>query len=155
MVYQIGLSSFILCTLTTLFYKVLPYLQPIDPDSFGMKALKFSFVPLMNGSLMVLSGVTVAPQYRKATSIALGIIYIYLVLYAAGDREGWPLIKLLSVIVGIAFGTIVGIGLDEKDKNYVTNPVDKNQETVKQVQAIAFEHQVDSFLASVLRVSKA
>lgn len=40
-------------------------------------------------------------------------------------------------------------------KNYVTNPVDKNQETVKQVQAIAFEHQVDSFLASVLRVSKA
>ena len=111
------LSAFILNILMTLFYNVLPYLEPIDPDSFGMKALKFSFVPLMNGSLMVLSGVTVAPQYRKATSIALGIIYIYLVLYAAGDREGWPLIKLLSVIVGIAFGTIVGIGLDEKDKN--------------------------------------
>jgi len=111
------LSSFILYTLTDLFYEVLPYLMPIDPDSFGMKALKFSFVPLMNGSLMVLSGVTVAPQYRKAISIALGIIYIYLLLYAAGDREGWPLIKLLSVIVGIALGAIAGTRLDEIYKN--------------------------------------
>ena len=116
------LSSFILYTLTTLFYKVLPYLQPIDPDSFGMKALKFSFVPLMNGSLMVLSGVTVAPQYRKTTSIALGVIYT--LIYLAGvsmlqpeQRVGWGLIGVVSVIVGIAFGTIAGIELDEIDKN--------------------------------------
>ena len=110
-------SAFVLNFLLSFFYNVLPYLQPIDPDSFGMKALKFSFVPLMNGSVLVLSGVIVAPQYRKATSIVLGIIFIYLVLYAAGDREGWPLIALTSVIVGIAFGTIVGIAFDVIDKN--------------------------------------
>lgn len=78
----------------------------------------------MNGSVLVLSGVIVAPQYRKATSIVLGIIFIYLILYTGvppssvtEDSEGWPLIALLSGIVGIAFGTIVGIGLDEIDKN--------------------------------------
>jgi len=84
-----------------------------------MKAIKFSNVPMVNGALMVLSGVTVAPQYRKATSITLGIIYIYLVLYVAGDgdMEGWPLITLLSVIVGIALGAIAGTRLDEIYKN--------------------------------------
>ena len=116
------LSAFILNILMTLFYNVLPYLEPIDPDSFGMKALKFSFVPWMTGLVLVFSGAAVAPQYRKTTSIALGVIYT--LIYLAGvsmlqpeQRVGWGLIGVVSVIVGIAFGTIVGIGLDEKDKN--------------------------------------
>lgn len=40
-------------------------------------------------------------------------------------------------------------------KDYVSNPVDKNSEMVKEVQAIAFDHQIDSYLASVLHASKA
>lgn len=42
-----------------------------------------------------------------------------------------------------------------KAKDYVTNPTDKNHEMVKQIQSIALEHQVDSYLASVLYASKA
>ena len=103
------LSSFILYTLTTLFYKVLPYLQPIDPDSFGMKALKFSFVPWMTGLVLVFSGAAVAPQYRKTTSIVLGVIYVFLAgvsMLEPEQRVGWQLISVISYIVGIVFGMI-------------------------------------------------
>ena len=103
------LSAFILNFLLSFFYNVLPYLQPINPDWFGMKALKFSFVPLMNGSVLVLSGVIVAPQYRKATSIVLGVIYIFLAgmsMLTPPQKVGWELISVISYIVGISIGII-------------------------------------------------
>ena len=108
------LSAFILNILMTLFYDVLPYLQPIDPDSFGMKALKFSFVPWMTGLVLVFSGAAVAPQYRKTTSIALGVIYVFLAgvsMLQPEQRVGWQLISVISYIVGIVFGMI---GINEE-----------------------------------------
>ena len=103
------LSAFILNILMTLFYNVLPYLEPIDPDSFGMKALKFSFVPWMTGLVLVFSGAAVAPQYRKTTSIVLGVIYVFLAgvsMLEPEQRVGWQLISVISYIVGIVFGMI-------------------------------------------------
>ena len=108
------LSAFILNILMTLFYDVLPYLKPIDPDSFGMKALKFSFVPWMTGLVLVFSGAAVAPQYRKTTSIALGVIYVFLAgvsMLEPEQRVGWQLISVISYIVGIVFGMI---GINEE-----------------------------------------
>lgn len=39
-------------------------------------------------------------------------------------------------------------------KDYIANPVDKNKEVVKEIQSIAYDHQVDSYLASILYASK-
>jgi len=108
------LSAAILNILMTLFYDVLPYLQPIDPDSFGMKALKSSFVPLMTGLVLVGTGVVVAPRYRKTTSIVLGVIYVFLAgvsMLIPPQKVGWQLISVISYIVGIA---IVIIGTTEE-----------------------------------------
>jgi hypothetical protein len=43
---------------------------------------------------------------------------------------------------------------DKKVKEYVTNPIDTNPDRVKEIQAIAAEHQVDDYLASILYISK-
>ena len=42
----------------------------------------------------------------------------------------------------------------EKSKKYVDNPTDTNSKKVKEIQSIAFEHQVDDYLASLLYESK-
>jgi hypothetical protein len=42
----------------------------------------------------------------------------------------------------------------EKSKKYVDNPIDTNSKKVKEIQSIAFEHQVDDYLASLLHESK-
>ena len=41
-----------------------------------------------------------------------------------------------------------------KVKGYVENPVDKNLNRVSEIQAVAQEHQVDDYLASILYTSK-
>ena len=40
-------------------------------------------------------------------------------------------------------------------KLYVDKPVDKNHNIVEETQSIAYEHQLDDWLASILRESKA
>jgi hypothetical protein len=42
----------------------------------------------------------------------------------------------------------------EKAAGYVDNPVDANSEVLQEIQAIALEHQVDEYLASLLYASK-
>tara|TARA_B100000287_G_scaffold434951_1_gene501110 strand:+ start:8863 stop:10797 length:1935 start_codon:yes stop_codon:yes gene_type:complete len=42
----------------------------------------------------------------------------------------------------------------EKCKEYIANPIDANHNRVSEVEAIACEHQVDDYLASLLRASK-
>ena len=42
-----------------------------------------------------------------------------------------------------------------KIRQYIKDPTDKNQERVKEIQSIAYEHQIDEYLASVLYLSKA
>jgi hypothetical protein len=41
-----------------------------------------------------------------------------------------------------------------KVKGYVENPVDTNPERVREIQEIAYEHQIDDYLASILYISK-
>jgi len=43
---------------------------------------------------------------------------------------------------------------DSKSKDYVKNPVDTNPDRISEIQAIATEHQVDDYLASILYLSK-
>ena len=56
---------------------------------------------------------------------------------------------------------IIAANEDKKDwgvkkvREYLKDPVDKNPERVKEIQQIAFEHQVDEYLATVLYLSKA
>ena len=42
----------------------------------------------------------------------------------------------------------------KKAKDYIKNPVDTNPDRVKEIQAVAAEHQVDDYLASILYLSK-
>jgi len=42
----------------------------------------------------------------------------------------------------------------KKAKDYIKNPIDTNPERVEEIQAIAQEHQVDDYLASILYLSK-
>ena len=42
----------------------------------------------------------------------------------------------------------------DKSEEYVNNPIDTNSDRVKEIQNIAYEHQVDDYLASLLYVSK-
>ena len=41
-----------------------------------------------------------------------------------------------------------------KVKSYVQNPVDTNPKRVQEIQEIAYEHQVDDYVASILYLSK-
>ena len=41
-----------------------------------------------------------------------------------------------------------------KAGRYAAEPVDRNDERVKEIQSIAYEHQVDDFLAGILYCSK-
>ena len=41
-----------------------------------------------------------------------------------------------------------------KIKDYVENPVDTDTERVKEIQEIAYSHQIDDYLASILYISK-
>lgn len=43
---------------------------------------------------------------------------------------------------------------NEKILDYIQNPVDKNQEAVKEIQDIAYNHQLDTYVSSILRHSK-
>ena len=63
----------------------------------------------MTGLVLVFSGAAVAPQYRKTTSIVLGVIYVFLAgvsMLEPEQRVGWQLISVISYIVGIVFGMI-------------------------------------------------
>mgnify|MGYP003635964714 FL=1 len=42
----------------------------------------------------------------------------------------------------------------EKAGDYIVNPIDTNNNKIKEVQDIACEHQVDDYLASLLHASK-
>ena len=42
----------------------------------------------------------------------------------------------------------------EKIPNYIDNPVDTNHNRVEEVEALACEHQIDDYLASLLLESK-
>ena len=42
-----------------------------------------------------------------------------------------------------------------KAKDYVKNPIDTNKKRIKEIQEIAYAHQIDDYLASILYVSKA
>jgi len=42
----------------------------------------------------------------------------------------------------------------EKISDYISNPVDTNDEAVKEIQDIAYNHQLDSYISSILRHSK-
>ena len=56
---------------------------------------------------------------------------------------------------------IIAANEDKKDwglkkvREYVKDPSDKNPERIREIQAIALEHQVDEYLATVLYLSKA
>lgn len=43
---------------------------------------------------------------------------------------------------------------NDKISDYISNPVDSNEEAVKEVQEIAYNHQLDSYISSILRHSK-
>lgn len=43
---------------------------------------------------------------------------------------------------------------NEKVLDYIQNPVDKNQESVKEIQEIAYNHQLDTYVSSILKHSK-
>lgn len=43
---------------------------------------------------------------------------------------------------------------NEKILDYIQNPVDKNQESVKEIQEIAYNHQLDTYVSSILKHSK-
>ena len=43
---------------------------------------------------------------------------------------------------------------NEKILQYIQNPVDKNQEAVKEIQDIAYNHQLDTYISSILKHSK-
>ena len=43
---------------------------------------------------------------------------------------------------------------NDKISDYISNPVDTNDEAVKEVQEIAYNHQLDSYISSILRHSK-
>jgi hypothetical protein len=43
---------------------------------------------------------------------------------------------------------------NDKISDYISNPVDSNDEAVKEVQEIAYNHQLDSYISSILRHSK-
>jgi hypothetical protein len=42
----------------------------------------------------------------------------------------------------------------KKSQTYINKPVDTNHEMVEATQSIAYEHQLDDWLASILRESK-
>ena len=44
---------------------------------------------------------------------------------------------------------------DKKVSQYVQKPVDTNPDRIAEVREVAFEHQVDDYLASILLASKA
>ena len=37
-----------------------------------------------------------------------------------------------------------------KIKEYIDNPIDKNKETLSKIQSIAYDHQLDNYMASIL-----
>jgi hypothetical protein len=43
---------------------------------------------------------------------------------------------------------------NDKISDYISNPVDSNEEAVKEIQEIAYNHQLDSYISSILRHSK-
>jgi hypothetical protein len=43
---------------------------------------------------------------------------------------------------------------NDKISDYISNPVDSNEEAVKEIQNIAYNHQLDSYISSILRHSK-
>jgi hypothetical protein len=43
---------------------------------------------------------------------------------------------------------------NEKILDYIQNPVDKNEESVKEIQEIAYNHQLDTYVSSILKHSK-
>jgi len=43
---------------------------------------------------------------------------------------------------------------NDKISDYISNPVDTNEEAVKEIQDIAYNHQLDSYISSILRHSK-
>jgi len=43
---------------------------------------------------------------------------------------------------------------NDKISDYISNPVDSNDEAVKEIQEIAYNHQLDSYISSILRHSK-
>ena len=43
---------------------------------------------------------------------------------------------------------------NDKISDYISNPVDTNEDAVKEVQEIAYNHQLDSYISSILRHSK-
>jgi hypothetical protein len=43
---------------------------------------------------------------------------------------------------------------NDKISDYISNPVDTNDEAVKEIQEIAYNHQLDSYISSILRHSK-
>jgi hypothetical protein len=43
---------------------------------------------------------------------------------------------------------------NDKISDYISNPVDSNENAVKEVQEIAYNHQLDSYISSILRHSK-
>jgi len=43
---------------------------------------------------------------------------------------------------------------NDKISDYISNPVDSNETAVKEVQEIAYNHQLDSYISSILRHSK-
>jgi len=43
---------------------------------------------------------------------------------------------------------------NDKISDYISNPVDSNEDAVKEIQEIAYNHQLDSYISSILRHSK-
>jgi hypothetical protein len=43
---------------------------------------------------------------------------------------------------------------NDKISDYISNPVDTNEEAIKEIQEIAYNHQLDSYISSILRHSK-
>ena len=43
---------------------------------------------------------------------------------------------------------------NDKISDYISNPVDTNETAVKEIQEIAYNHQLDSYISSILRHSK-
>jgi len=62
--------------------------------------------------------------------------------------------EVASEIASIIIANETPSSWKKKISSYISNPVDSNEERIKEIREIAYEHQVDDYLASILYNSK-